>query len=138
MFAESMRTKNSSKLRSLLSSGLNRSCRAKQQKMVPIRCQSKSAVVSSLAFVIFAFIFPLHRVVLSVPRISKHISIYFHHRILSSWVDLPSSLGGPLEMSPPCHLFICFQLLSTHVLFGLPKPNKLTHTHHSFMPPVHL
>ena len=50
-----MQTKNSSKLRSLLSTGPNRSCRAEQQT-VPIRCQSKSA---SLCFCHLCFYLPI-------------------------------------------------------------------------------
>ena len=135
MFAESMQTKNSSKLQSLLSTGLNRSSRVEPQKTVPIRCQSKSII---FYFCHFCFYLPIASCGLICTSFQN---IYLYIFIIASsplWVDLPLSLEEPLEMSPPCpHLFTCFQLLSKHVLFfGLPKPIKLTHTHHSFMPPV--
>jgi hypothetical protein len=127
-----MQTKNSSKLRSLLSTGPNRSCRA-EQLTVLIRCQSKSAsllLLSSLLLsshcIVWSYLY------LAFPNIYLYIFI-----IASSplWVDILSSLGKQLlkclRLVLICSIaFDCYRHMS---FIGLPK---LTHTHHSFMPPV--
>ena len=120
MFAENMQTRNFSKLRSLPSSGPNRSCSALEQMTVLIRCQSnQSTVVSSFCSFIPA---PLHPVVLSVPAFQTY------HIFPSSWVDLLSTyFVDRTSASFPRFVFNCYR----HVLFllAMPKPNHVTHTH---------
>ena len=106
-----MQTKNSSKLRFLLSSGPNRSCRTSEQMTIRIQCQSKRhlLLLSSLCIALFYLYLAFQTYYISV--------------ILGRFV----AIARTITPSFPHFVSFAFHLLSTHV-FLLPVMSKPSQT----------